>query len=213
MVAQCTVDLRPGGLMHYRLRSPEGGDLWGRFLYREIVKPEKLVWVNSFSDEKGGVTRHPMAPGWPREMLTTVTFAEQGKGTLITVSWVPINATDDERRLFDERPRQHEPGLERDLRESRALPRAMSAAPGARRREYIVNAERVFEAPRDRVFAAWTRAEHLAHWFGPRGFTIHSCEARRAARRACFACACARPAGRTTGCAAAFARSRRPDAS
>jgi uncharacterized protein YndB with AHSA1/START domain len=27
------------------------------------------------------------------------------------------------------------------------------------------------------VFAAWTRAEHLAHWFGPRGFTIHSCEA------------------------------------
>jgi uncharacterized protein YndB with AHSA1/START domain len=43
-----------------------------------------------------------MAPGWPREMLTTVTFAEQGKGTLITVNWVPINATDDERRLFDE---------------------------------------------------------------------------------------------------------------
>jgi uncharacterized protein YndB with AHSA1/START domain len=102
VVAQCTVDLRPGGLMHYHLRSPDGGDMWGRFLYREIVKPEKLVWVNSFSDEKGGVTRHPMAPGWPREMLTTVTFAEQGKGTLITVSWVPINASDDERRIFDE---------------------------------------------------------------------------------------------------------------
>ena len=76
VVAHCTVDLRPGGLMHYRLRSPEGGDMWGRFLYREIVKPEKLVWVNSFSDEKGGITRHPMAPGWPAEMLTTVTFAD-----------------------------------------------------------------------------------------------------------------------------------------
>jgi uncharacterized protein YndB with AHSA1/START domain len=35
---------------------------------------------------------------------------------------------------------------------------------------------RVFEAPRDRVFACWTRAEHLRHWFGPNGFTIHSCE-------------------------------------
>ena len=102
VVTHCKVDLRPGGLMHYRLRSPDGLDMWGRFLYREIVKPEKLVWVNSFSDEKGGITRHPMAPGWPREMLTTVTFAEQGKGTLITVNWVPINATDDERRLFDE---------------------------------------------------------------------------------------------------------------
>lgn len=28
-----------------------------------------------------------------------------------------------------------------------------------------------------RVFECWTRAEHLQHWFGPKGFTIHSCEA------------------------------------
>ena len=42
---------------------------------------------------------------------------------------------------------------------------------------HTVNAVRVYDAPRENVFAAWTRAEHLAHWFGPRGFTIHSCEA------------------------------------
>ena len=36
--------------------------------------------------------------------------------------------------------------------------------------------ERIFTAPRERVFACWTRAEHLQHWFGPKGFTIHSCE-------------------------------------
>lgn len=102
VVTHCKVDLRPGGLMHYCLRAPDGAEMWGRFLYREIVKPEKLVWVNSFSDEKGGITRHPMAPGWPREMLTTVTFGEQGKGTLIMVNWVPINATEHERRIFEE---------------------------------------------------------------------------------------------------------------
>jgi uncharacterized protein YndB with AHSA1/START domain len=101
-VTHCKVDLRPGGLMHYCLRSPDGDDMWGRFVYREIVKPERLVWVNSFSDEKGGITRHPMAPGWPREMLTTVTFAEQGRGTLVTVEWTPINATEEERRVFEE---------------------------------------------------------------------------------------------------------------
>ena len=43
--------------------------------------------------------------------------------------------------------------------------------------ERIVMLSRVFEAPRERVFAAWTRAEHLAHWFGPRGFTVPACEA------------------------------------
>jgi len=43
--------------------------------------------------------------------------------------------------------------------------------------EHVVAVTRVFDAPRDRVFDAWTRAEHLAHWFGPRGFRIHSCEA------------------------------------
>jgi len=30
---------------------------------------------------------------------------------------------------------------------------------------------RVFEAPRDLVFRAWTEKEHFAKWFGPRGFT------------------------------------------
>jgi len=100
-VSHCTLDLRPGGLMHYCLRSSDGHDMWGRFVYREIAKPERLVWVNSFSDEKGGVTRHPMSPGWPRELLTTVSFAEQKGGTLVTVQWIPIDATEEERRTFD----------------------------------------------------------------------------------------------------------------
>ena len=30
--------------------------------------------------------------------------------------------------------------------------------------------ERVFDAPRKLVFDAWTRPEHMANWFGPRGF-------------------------------------------
>ena len=43
--------------------------------------------------------------------------------------------------------------------------------------EHTVELTRVFEAPRERVFECWTRAEHLQHWFAPDAFTIHSCEA------------------------------------
>lgn len=34
---------------------------------------------------------------------------------------------------------------------------------------------RVFAAPRELVFRAWTDAEHFAAWFGPRGATLPFC--------------------------------------
>jgi len=33
---------------------------------------------------------------------------------------------------------------------------------------------RIFDAPRDLVFAAWTEPQHLARWSGPRGFSSTS---------------------------------------
>jgi len=95
------MDFRPGGSFHYCLRSPEGKEMWGKFVYREIVAPERIVLVNSFSDASGGLTRHPMSPTWPLEMLSTTTFAVQGDKTLLTIRWKPLNATEEERKTFD----------------------------------------------------------------------------------------------------------------
>jgi uncharacterized protein YndB with AHSA1/START domain len=95
------LDFRPGGTLHYCLRSAEGKEMWGKFVYREIVAPERIVWVNSFSNEQGDLTRHPMSPSWPSEMLTTTTFAEEKGRTTVTVRWVPINPTEDERKTFE----------------------------------------------------------------------------------------------------------------
>ena len=56
------MDLRVGGTYHYGMQTPDGKAMWGKFVYREITPPERLVFINSFSDEAGSVTRHPMAP-------------------------------------------------------------------------------------------------------------------------------------------------------
>lgn len=101
VIAQ-NMDLRPGGMYHYGLRAPDGNTMWGRFVYREISAPERIVFVDSFSDEHGGLTRHPMSPGWPIEMLSTFIFEDVGDGrTKLTVTWLPINATDEECDTFD----------------------------------------------------------------------------------------------------------------
>jgi uncharacterized protein YndB with AHSA1/START domain len=96
------MDFRPGGTYHYCLRSPNGNGMWGKFVYREIAAPERIVLVSSFSDEAGGTTRHPMHLTWPLEMLSTFTFAEHDGRTTLTVRWVPINPTAEERKTFDE---------------------------------------------------------------------------------------------------------------
>jgi uncharacterized protein YndB with AHSA1/START domain len=96
------MDLRPGGTYLYGMKAPDGSPMWGRMVYREIVPPEKLVFINSFSDEKGGLSRHPMAPTWPIEMLSVFTFEElPGGKTRFTVRWSPYNATEEEQKTFD----------------------------------------------------------------------------------------------------------------
>lgn len=103
-VHTCKVDLRPGGSFLYGMTAPDGSEMWGKFAYREIKAPEKLVFMNSFSDATGGVTRHPWSPNWPLQLRSTVTFEEQpGSKTKVTVQWIPADDSSDiERKTFDE---------------------------------------------------------------------------------------------------------------
>jgi len=61
-----------------------------------------MVYVVSFSDPKGGQTRHFMSPEWPLEMLNTATFTEEGGKTTLTFRSVAINATALERKIFED---------------------------------------------------------------------------------------------------------------
>ena len=96
------MDLRVGGTYHYGMTAPDGAPMWGLFTYREILPREKLVFVNCFSDEKSGVTRHPAAPTWPLKMLSTFTFEDApGSKTKFTLRWQTLDATPEEQAIFD----------------------------------------------------------------------------------------------------------------
>jgi len=100
-VRVCNVDLRPGGVFHYCLRMPNGGDLWGRFVYREITAPGRLVFLNTFSDEAGNVTRNPWAPDWPLELLNTLALDELEGRTAFRLHSIPFHASQSERGAFE----------------------------------------------------------------------------------------------------------------
>lgn len=95
------LDLRPGGVYHYGMRSPEGFEMWGKLTYLEIVAQERIVFIVSFSDEKGGVTRHPMSATWPLETRNTLTLSNRDGKTTLTLRGGPLNATEEERRTFE----------------------------------------------------------------------------------------------------------------
>ncbi len=76
-VPECKMDVREGGAWRTCMRSPDGNDYKVRGLYREIVKPERLVFTWAWEDESGA-TGH--------ETLVTVTFAERDGKTLLRLA-------------------------------------------------------------------------------------------------------------------------------
>ncbi len=79
------VDIRTGGHGFHSMTS-EQFTMYGRFDYLEVRRPDLLRYTQSFADAEERVTRHPGAPVWPEQMLTTVTLASEGTGqTRVTV--------------------------------------------------------------------------------------------------------------------------------
>ena len=128
-------------------------DAWtnaNKITYLEIAKPERLVYDHG-------------DPGEPGYFQTTVTFAEEGEKTRLTM-----------RALFQ------------SAEERETVVKMHNAIEGANQtldrfgerlgkmQELITT--RIFDAPREVVFRAWTDPERLKRWWGPKGFTNPVCE-------------------------------------
>lgn len=94
------LDFRPGGVLHYSMEFQPGRPMYGRFVYREIVAPERIVFVSSFSDEAGGIARAPFKDNWPLEVLNHLTLSENGGKTTLSLRGGPITANPEELAVF-----------------------------------------------------------------------------------------------------------------
>lgn len=87
-VADCEIDLRPGGIFRTVMRSPEGKQC----CYLEVVPNERLVWTDA------------LLPGYrPAEnpfMTAIITLESQGKGTRYTA--VAIHRDDAGRKKHED---------------------------------------------------------------------------------------------------------------
>ncbi|MEK7673209.1 MAG: SRPBCC domain-containing protein [Patescibacteria group bacterium] len=93
-------EFRQGGMFHYHLQGPM--EMWARFLYQEIVEPEKIEFISSFSDPSGEIARAPFFDGkWPLEIHNVITLQEQDGKTMLTLKANPINATAEEIAQFE----------------------------------------------------------------------------------------------------------------
>ena len=157
------MEFRLGGTYHYCLRSPDGKKMWGKFLYREINPYDRIVLFDSFSDESGGVTRHPFSPTWPLQMLSTFTFTEKDGNTTLTVQWTPLASTTDERKTFEEGMSSMNQGWSGTLDQ---LDEYLAKVQGeqAVASDVVVRIGRRFDATSEQVFDAWLSPRSASQW-------------------------------------------------
>jgi uncharacterized protein YndB with AHSA1/START domain len=142
----CEMDFRPGGAYRFVMRGPDGKDYPFHGVYREIVEAERIVFTAIIDN----------APG--NELVTTVTFAEEGGKTRLTVEQtVPTEPY----------ARGQKQGWTESLECLADYVSSLATLVGDRE---IVTV-RIFDAPRDLVWKVWTEPEHIAKWWGPKGFT------------------------------------------
>lgn len=140
------------------MHGPDGTDYKNRIVFREVVKPERLVY--DYDPEPGcePVNHH-----------VTVTFTPRGNRTELTMRMLfPSAAMRDQ---VVEKHHADEGGRQTLSRLAGHLVTMQGSWVG---HELVL--ERVFNAPRELVFQAFTEPERLRRWWGPTGFTSPRCE-------------------------------------
>jgi uncharacterized protein YndB with AHSA1/START domain len=154
------MDVRPGGVWRLTMHGPDGVDYKNRMVFLEVVKPERLVYKHE-----------PEEGSEPVTFETTVTFAKEGAKTKVTMRMLFPSLAE---REFVVKKHGAIEGAKQHL--GKLAEYLQKMAPGADTQIPELVITRVFDAPSELVFKAWTQPERLKRWWGPNGFTNAVCE-------------------------------------
>ena len=144
-------DPRPGGALTMVMRGPDGADYPQTGTFKEVVAPERLV----FEEVALGPEGHPIL-----QAFTTVTFVDLDGKTELTMHARGVALVPGSEQMLS--------GMYAGWNQS--LQRLDDVLTGAVDRQIVI--ARLFEAPRERVFKAWTEREQVEKWWGPTGFSL-----------------------------------------
>lgn len=145
------MDVKPEGVWDFIMHGPDGKDYKNKSIYKEVVKPERLVYD------------HVSGP----KFQATVTFIEkENDKTLLTIRMLFETVEEKENviKVF-----KADEGLKQNIYKLEGYLRKVSS-------EREMSITRIINAPREIVFKAWTDVKQLKKWWGSKGFTNPVCE-------------------------------------
>lgn len=161
------IDLRPGGVWRFTMHGPDGRDYPNRVEFDEVLEARRLRYRHTPVD---GV--EPVC----FDMLMTFEPLDDGRRTGLVLRMAFPTSAERERvgREYGafEGALQTVGRLAAWTREEDSPPRPIVALPSAR--EIVVRRE--FDTPRERVFQAFTKSDHLRRWWGCGAVPMVGCE-------------------------------------
>lgn len=150
-------DFRVGGVWRFTMHGPDGTEYGNRHAYTEIIENEKIAYVHGSDIDND-----------PNAFFASVSLVQEGAQVRVTLHMTLATV---EQKAFVEGFGAVELGYQTLAKLAAHVGNAVPKMDDIPENERF-SISRLIDAPVEKVFAAWTKKEHLEKWWGTAGMTF-----------------------------------------